>query len=68
MLEFKGLILVQLTDVIVYIFAWQMSMNVHRPPPIAVTKSMERVATPPVDMTVLATRDSLELVMSVPVS
>lgn len=68
MLEFKGLILVQLTDVIVYIFVWQMSMNVHRPPPTVVTKSMGRVATPPVDMTVLATRDSLELVMSVPVS
>lgn len=44
-----------------------MSMNVHRPPPMVVIKSMERVAIPPVVIRVRATKDSLELAMSVQV-
>lgn len=39
-----------------------------RPPPIIVTSSMEPVATPPVDMDVPVTKDSLEMAMFVRVS
>lgn len=47
---------------------WQILTNVRRPPPIIVTSSMEPVAIPPVDMDVPVTKDSLEMVMFVPVS